>query len=139
MVIYHVCFTHNRLSHPQRRHWAVLHDLPHHDRLHLAAARCDLCPEACPDGRTADSRPPVPHVPGVHAGPVPRTPHDRKQFTTQADHTDVAPESSWDGPWGKPSGVRRYVRSHETTNLRCLSQTGEELPLASFLDHQKRP
>jgi len=65
MIVYRVCFKHNRLYHPQRGDWELrIHDLPPHHRLHLEAARCDLCTAECPDTRREDrehlapSRPP---------------------------------------------------------------------------------
>ena len=55
MVVYRVCFKHNRLYHPHRRNWELrIHDLPSHQRLYLEAARCDRCTGEHPDTRTED-------------------------------------------------------------------------------------
>ena len=56
MIAYRVCFKHNRLYHPQRGDWELrIHDLPPHHRLHLEAARCDLCTTERTDTKTEDS------------------------------------------------------------------------------------
>ena len=55
MVTYRMCFKHNRFYHPQRMNWeSGIHDLPPHHRLHLEAARCDLCPGERPNTRRED-------------------------------------------------------------------------------------
>ena len=79
MVTYRVCFTHNRLYHPRRMTWEVMHDLPHHDRLHLAAARCDRCTAERPDVRTDDREQAAPPAsPASLHGPRPTRPPGRK-------------------------------------------------------------
>ena len=56
MVTYRACFTHHRIYHPQRMNWELMmHDLPHHNRIHLEAVRCDLCTGEHPDTRQKTS------------------------------------------------------------------------------------